>query len=99
MRLDTECGEHGLVGSNLRELLVPTMGVITSNFEYHGDGEPPFAIEMNELAEYAMDKIDRRLGAIESARGRNLLEIDVDASPETLEEWFHVEDQAALAAA
>lgn len=87
------------VDERMQELLVPTMGVITRNFEYHGDGEPPFAIDMNELAEYAMDKIDRRLGAIESARGRNLRDIDIDASPEQLEERFHVEDQAALAAA
>lgn len=87
------------VDERMQELLVPTMGVITSNFEYYGDGVPPFDIDMNELAEYAMDKIDRRLGAIESARGRNLREIDIDASPEQLEERFHVEDQAALAAA
>lgn len=87
------------VDERMQELLVPTMGVITFNFEQSGDEEPPFAIDVTELAEYGMDKIERRLGAIESARGRPLLEIDVDASPETLEERFHAEDQAALAAA
>ncbi|MGQ0573776.1 MAG: R2-like ligand-binding oxidase [Pseudonocardia sp.] len=86
------------VDERMQELLVPTMSLLTENFEYHGD-EPPFAIRLDELAEYAMDKIDRRLGAIESARGRPVLEIDIDASPEVLEERFHVEDQAALVAA
>jgi hypothetical protein len=60
---------------------------------------PPFDVDMNEMAEYAMDKVGRRLGAIESARGANLLDIDVDASPEVLEEKFHTEDQAELAMA
>jgi ribonucleoside-diphosphate reductase beta chain len=44
-----------------------------------------------------MDKVGRRLGAIESARGANLFDIDRDASPELLEEKFHAEDQAELA--
>ena len=45
---------------------------------------------MNEMAEYAMDKVGRRLGAIETARVADLRAIDVDASPEALEERFHV---------
>jgi len=43
-----------------------------------------------------MDKLSRRLGAIESARGADLFTIDRDASPEALEEKFHSEDQPEL---
>ena len=79
---------------------MPAMGVVTDPFDRLAEGqEAPFAIDLNEIAEYAMDKVGRRLGAIESARGANLLDIDVDASPEALEEKFHSEDQEELAAA
>ncbi len=89
-----------VVDERMQELLVPAMGVVTAPFDRLAEGEePPFAIDLNELAEYAMDKIGRRLGAIESARGANLRDIDVDASPEALEERFHTEDQKELAAA
>jgi ribonucleoside-diphosphate reductase beta chain len=49
------------------------------------------------MAAYAADKLTRRLGAIESARGADLFLIDRDASPEALEEQFHTEDQLTLA--
>lgn len=87
------------VDERMQELLVPAMGVVTATFERFEGRETPFGVDMNEMAEYAMDKIERRLGAIESARGRDLREIDVDAEPEALEERFHVEDQRELAAA
>jgi ribonucleoside-diphosphate reductase beta chain len=87
------------VDERMQELLVPAMGVVTGTFEQFEGKEPPFAVDMDEMAEYAMDKIGRRLGAIESARGANLLDIDLDASPEVLEEKFHTEDQAELAMA
>ena len=60
------------------------------------DNEPPFGIDPEEMTAYAMDKLTRRLGAIESARGADLLTIDRDASPEALEEKFHSEDQLVM---
>jgi ribonucleoside-diphosphate reductase beta chain len=87
------------VDERMQELLVPAMGVVTGTFEQYEGETPPFDVDINEMAEYAMDKVGRRLGAIESARGANLLDIDVDASPELLEEKFHSEDQAELAMA
>ena len=83
-----------VVDERMQELLVPAMGVVVGGRE---DEERPFGIEINDMAEYAMDKVGRRLGAIESARGANLFDIDRDASPELLEEKFHAEDQAELA--
>ena len=84
------------VDERMQELLVPAMGVVTHTFEEFEGEEPPFAVDLNELAEYAMDKVGRRLGAIESARGADVRSIDVDASPEQLEERFHAEDLAVL---
>lgn len=83
-----------VVDERMQELLVPAMGVVVGGRD---DEERPFGIDINDMAEYAMDKVGRRLGAIESARGANLLDIDRDASPEILEEKFHAEDQAELA--
>jgi ribonucleoside-diphosphate reductase beta chain len=85
------------VDERMQELMVPSMGVVTGTFDRFEGAEAPFDVDMNELAEYAMDKLGRRLGAIASARGANLADIDVDASPEALEERFHVEDQRELA--
>jgi ribonucleoside-diphosphate reductase beta chain len=72
------------------------MGVVTATFEQCDD--VPFGIDLAEMVEYAMDKLGRRLDTIESARGADLLTIDVDASPEALEERFHAEDQKEPAA-
>jgi ribonucleoside-diphosphate reductase beta chain len=89
-----------VVDERIQELLVPAMGVVTETFErFEHLPEPPFGVDINEMAEYAMDKVGRRLGAIESARGADLRDIDADASPELLEEQFHVEDLSELAAA
>ncbi|WP_219412793.1 R2-like ligand-binding oxidase [Pseudonocardia nigra] len=89
----------GVVQERVQELVGPAMGVVTATFDLYEGGEPPFAIDRDELARYAMDKVGRRLGAIESARGADLAAIDVDASPESLEERFHAEDEQALAEA
>jgi ribonucleoside-diphosphate reductase beta chain len=59
--------------------------------------EPPFGIDNQEFVDYAADRAQRRLGAIESARGRPVAEIDLDYSPETLEDRFGEEDEAAFA--
>lgn len=88
-----------VVDERMQELMVPAMGVVTGTVDRFPEGETPFGIDINELAEYAMDKLGRRLGAIESARGADLRVIDVDAEPENLEEQFHAEDERELVAA
>ncbi|MGW5644927.1 R2-like ligand-binding oxidase [Saccharopolyspora sp. NPDC003752] len=57
----------------------------------------PFELDKDELTAYASDRATRRLGAISSARGVPLAQIDVDASPEQLEDQFGAEDEAELA--
>lgn len=67
--------------------------------EYRRPGYPdaPFGIPTDVTVRYATDRLTRRLNAIESARGAPLEKIDVDASPEQLEETFGQEDAEELA--
>lgn len=58
------------------------------------DETPP---DPNELVDYASDRALRRIGTIESARGVPVSKIDVDATPEALEDEFGAEDEAKLA--
>jgi ribonucleoside-diphosphate reductase beta chain len=85
-----------VVEERMQELVGPAMGVVNGVFD-EADDEPPFAIDRDEMAAYALDKVGRRLGAISSARGADLRTIDVDASPELLEEQFHAEDEGLAA--
>ncbi|NED64023.1 R2-like ligand-binding oxidase, partial [Streptomyces sp. SID10244] len=56
----------------------------------------PFGLDNSEFIAYAADRGQRRLSAIESARGRPVAEIDLDYSPETLEEQFGEEDLSSI---
>ncbi|MGQ0574807.1 MAG: R2-like ligand-binding oxidase [Pseudonocardia sp.] len=84
-----------VVQERMQELMPSAIGVVTSGYEKFGPS--PFGTDRAEMAAYAADKVARRLGAIAAARGADLRAIDVDASPEQLEERFHAEDTAALA--
>ncbi|WP_017544067.1 R2-like ligand-binding oxidase [Nocardiopsis prasina] len=87
-----------VVSERLDELLPHVMGTVR-------DGDVPskdpavqrYELPPGQLLEYASDRALRRLGAIESARGVPLSRIDLDASPEELEERFGEEDRAAMA--
>ncbi|RZQ61821.1 R2-like ligand-binding oxidase [Amycolatopsis suaedae] len=86
------------VQQRMGELLPQALGMIewvNNQFE-----EPrPFENDPQEFIEYAADRAQRRLGAIESARGTPVEQIDLDYSPETLEDTFGEEDAKALAEA
>ena len=84
-----------VVNDRMGELMGLAAETVDATFRRF-DNEPPFGIDPDEMTAYAMDKLTRRLGAIESARGADLLTIDRDASPEALEEKFHSEDQLEL---
>lgn len=85
-----------VVQQRFGELLPHALGMIqwvADQFE-----EPrPFGIDPNEYLTYAAGRAQRRLGAIESARGVPVQQIDLDYSPEELEETFGEEDAKALA--
>jgi ribonucleoside-diphosphate reductase beta chain len=58
----------------------------------------PFEADPQEYVNYAADRAQRRLGAISSARGTPVQQIDLDYSPEVLEEQFADEDDRVFAA-
>lgn len=83
-----------VVQQRMGELLPLALGMIqwvNDQFE-----EQPFGLDPDEFVSYAADRAQRRLGAIESARGRPVEEIDLDYSPEVLEDKFRAEDAAVL---
>ena len=84
------------VQQRMGELLPHALGMIQwvqDQFE-----EPrPFENDPQEFIDYAADRAQRRLGAIASARGVPVAQIDLDYSPEQLEETFGAEDAQALA--
>lgn len=84
----------GAVTDRMGELLPMALGMISWVNEQFD--EPPFGIDNDEFVAYAADRAQRRLGAIESARGRAVEEIDLDYSPATLEDTFGDEDRATL---
>ncbi|MBK1785387.1 R2-like ligand-binding oxidase [Prauserella cavernicola] len=84
-----------VVQQRMGELLPHALGMIEwVNTQFD---EPPFGIDNDEYLQYASDRAQRRLGAIESARGADVAAIDLDYSPEQLEETFGKEDERALA--
>lgn len=72
---------------------------VVSLVEYRRPGYPdsPFDIPTEVTVRYATDRLARRLNAIESARGVPVAQIDVDATPEHLEETFYEEDAKEMA--
>lgn len=87
-----------VVQQRMAELL-PVAVEMVSYRPPHEEGEPlAFGLDIAEIATYAVAKGTRRLGTIESARGRPAGEIDLDFSPAELEDRFAAEDAAALAA-
>lgn len=90
-------GQWGLVNECMDELLPHALSAVQWVFDQFET--MPFGLDLTELTNYASDRAQRRLGAISSARGTPVTTIDVDYSPERLEDRFGEEDAAALAAA
>lgn len=87
-----------VVDEQMQELLTPALGLIVNLFEAF-DGRPaPFGIDIDEMTDYGLDKVNRRLESIESARGQDPAAIDLDYSPSDLEEQFDVEDRKVIEA-
>ncbi|MBV6758198.1 R2-like ligand-binding oxidase [Rhodococcus sp. NPDC057014] len=90
-------GNWGVVQERMAELMPLALGMIdwvNKQFEVQ-----PYGLDPQEFIAYAADRAQRRLGAIESARGRPVEEIDLDYSPEALEEKFGEEDAEAMSEA
>lgn len=88
-----------VVSERLDELLPHVLGTVEQGEAPSADPETQrYELPPGKLLDYAADRATRRLGAIESARGVPVARIDLDASPEALEERFGEEDRAAMAA-
>ncbi|KAA2262952.1 R2-like ligand-binding oxidase [Solihabitans fulvus] len=85
-----------IVQQRMAELLPSALSAI--QWVYDQFDEMPYDLDMQEFIDYAASRAQRRLGAIESARGVPVEQIDLDYSPEQLEDDFGAEDDAALAA-
>ncbi len=85
-----------VVQQRMDELLPHALGMIewvNRQFDESSDGDNA------EFVRYAADRAQRRLSAIAAARGANVADIDLDHSPERLEETFGEEDERAFAEA
>ncbi|MFT4085571.1 MAG: R2-like ligand-binding oxidase [Gordonia sp. (in: high G+C Gram-positive bacteria)] len=83
-----------VVTGRMGELMPMALGMIewvNNQFD-----EDPFDVDRSVFLSYAADRAQRRLGAIESARGRPVAEIDLDYTPAVLEDTFGDEDRAAM---
>ncbi|MDA8369271.1 MAG: R2-like ligand-binding oxidase [Nocardiopsaceae bacterium] len=86
-----------VVSDRLAELLPHVTATVQRGDQPFSDPrDQQFELPDGVLMDYASDRALRRLGAIESARGVPLARIDVDASPEDLEERFGAEDRATM---
>ncbi|MFW5416031.1 R2-like ligand-binding oxidase [Nocardiopsis sp. CNT-189] len=86
-----------VVTDRLEELLPHLQATVASaDTPLESEEDRRYQLPEGELLRYATDRALRRLGAIETARGVPVTRIDVDASPEELEERFGEEDRAAM---
>jgi ribonucleoside-diphosphate reductase beta chain len=85
-----------IVQQRMVELLPSALSAI--QWVYEQFDTMPFDMKAEEFIAYAAERAQRRLGAIESARGMPVEQIDLDYSPEVLEETFNREDAATFAA-
>jgi ribonucleoside-diphosphate reductase beta chain len=85
-----------IVQQRMVELLPSALSAI--QWVYEQFDTMPFDMKAEEFIAYAAERAQRRLGAIESARGVPVEQIDLDYSPEALEETFNREDAATFAA-
>jgi ribonucleoside-diphosphate reductase beta chain len=86
------------VEQRIQELIQPALQMVAYPLEQFGDAVP-FDLDKDELVQYAFQRGTRRLGTIESARGKDLREIEGDYEPIQLEERFAEEDAAEYATA
>ncbi|SFO54410.1 ribonucleoside-diphosphate reductase beta chain [Pseudonocardia ammonioxydans] len=90
-----------VVDERMQELLPLALQQIVGLFDEFelNNRDVPFGISIDEMSDYALDKVNRRLESIESARGQNVYVIDEDYSPMEMEDRFGAEDEKNIALA
>lgn len=98
------CRRHVAADDSLFDAVTQRMGellpIALNMIQWVNDQfeEPrPFETDPQEYINYAADRAQRRLGAISSARGTPVGQIDLDYSPEVLEDQFGEEDAKVFA--
>lgn len=88
-----------VVQDQMQSMLEPALEVVRDPYERYPEKIATTNIlgDMDEVVIYAFNRGTRRLGTIQSARGRDLREIDVDFTPAELEDTFAAEDEAEMA--
>jgi ribonucleoside-diphosphate reductase beta chain len=86
-----------VVESQMGTLMQPALALTNEIYSRFPDRAIPFGIDRDEMQQYAVDKLARRLESIQGARGRPVREIDEDYSPMELEDRFGEEDQRTYA--
>jgi ribonucleoside-diphosphate reductase beta chain len=84
-----------LVESRIQELIPAAIELVSYPMQQFET--MPFGIEQDDLIQYAYSRGMRRIGTIESARGRDLASIEGDYEPVQLEDRFAEEDRAEYA--
>jgi ribonucleoside-diphosphate reductase beta chain len=79
-----------VVEQRMQELIPAAIEMVSYPFEQLGVA--PFGIEKDDMVQYAFGRGSRRMGTIQSARGRDLHEIEGDYEPIQLEDQFAAED-------
>jgi ribonucleoside-diphosphate reductase beta chain len=90
-----------VVQDQMQSMLEPALEVVKDPYVRFPDKVEATNIlgDMDDSVMYAFNRGTRRLGTIESARGRDLAEIDVDFTPAELEDTFAAEDAKEMAEA
>jgi ribonucleoside-diphosphate reductase beta chain len=86
-----------VVEQRIEELLQPALEMVEYPFAQFPEDDFPFGVDKDEMTTYAYERGTRRLGTIESARGKDLSDIEGDYEPIHLEDRFASEDAAAYA--
>jgi ribonucleoside-diphosphate reductase beta chain len=84
-----------LVESRIQELIPAAIELVSYPMQQFET--MPFGIEQDDLIQYAYSRGMRRIGTIESARGRDLASIEGDYEPVQLEDRSAEEDRAEYA--
>ena len=85
------------VEARIQELIPPALEMVRYPLEQFET--VPMGLDPDELVQYAFGRGTRRIGTIESARGKDLAQIEGDYEPIQLEDRFAEEDAAEYAAA
>jgi ribonucleoside-diphosphate reductase beta chain len=86
-----------VVEQRIEELLTPALQMVEYPFAQFDEDDFPFGVEKDAMVAYAYGRGTRRLGTIESARGKDLVDIEGDYEPIQLEDRFASEDAAEYA--